>query len=203
MDQAGPVQEADAVGDAADPGDRLVDRDAVRVRLQRLGERRRGDVLHHDPVVAVGVGPHVEQRHQVRMRQVQALPHAAELDVEVVLQQLQRDLAAAVGRRLVHLAERPAVDRPADRESVERRGGRGEGEFHGADARGRGKGSGSGSDSRGLDPQADRRCLDQRWDRDLVHRVRIERRGDELPKKHLAVCSILRGAAGDKQRNRL
>ena len=73
-------------------------------------ERLAGDVFHHDPVIAVGVGLEVVQADEVGVLEVQALGDAAQLDVEVAADQLEGDFLAAVADGEVDLAEAAAAD---------------------------------------------------------------------------------------------
>ena len=73
------------------------------------------DVLHDHPVVAVVVAADVEDRQEVGVLEVQALAHAAEFDVEVAADQLQRHLFARIADGVVHLAEAAVTDAALDR----------------------------------------------------------------------------------------
>ncbi len=64
------------------------------------------------------------------MLEVEALRDAAQLDVEVLLEQLEGDFLARVGQGVIDLAEAAAMDGPLDRVAVERLGFRLKGEFH-------------------------------------------------------------------------
>ena len=114
------VQEAQPLDHAREPLRHVLDRHAVRIFVEHLGEALAGDEFHDHPVVAVGVRFDVEDRHQVGMFQIEALRNAAQLDVEVLLEQLERDFLAGVGEGVIHLAEAAPVDGPLDGVAVER-----------------------------------------------------------------------------------
>jgi hypothetical protein len=68
------------------------------------------------------VRPHVVQRDEVRVAEVQALGNAPQLDVKVLTEQLERDFLAAVADGVIDLTEPATLDGAFDRVSVERPG---------------------------------------------------------------------------------
>ena len=124
------VQERDAGCHAGQPFLDLFHRHAVRISRGHLVEAITGDILHDNPVVAIGVCADIENCHQVRVLQVQALRDAAEFDFEVVVEQLQRDFLAGVAERVVDLAEATAMNGPLDGVAIKRFRFWCEGEFH-------------------------------------------------------------------------
>ena len=94
-----------------------------------------GDVLHHHPVISLGVGPQIKDRQQVGVLQVQALPNPPQFHLGVPLQQLEGDLFPGVGQSVIHLSEATAVDGPLNSQPREGRSVGGKGEFHEAKSR--------------------------------------------------------------------
>ena len=82
---------------------------------------------HWSPIV---VGADVVEGDQVRVLEVQALRDAAQLDVEVAADELERDFLAGVAGGEVDLAEAAAADAALDRVAVQRPRAAGIGEFH-------------------------------------------------------------------------
>ena len=74
-----------------------------------------GHVLHHHPGVALVVLADVVEVQQVGVFQVEALADAAEFDVEVAADQLQRDVLAGVAGGVIDFAEAALADAPLDR----------------------------------------------------------------------------------------
>ncbi len=70
-------------------------------------------------MIAVGIPLDVENCDQVRVLEIQALRDAAELDVEVLLEQLERHFFAGVGEGVIDFAKTAAVDGPLDRVAIE------------------------------------------------------------------------------------
>ena len=95
---------------------------ARQLRCQSLGmarqdgaERLAGDVFHHEPVMAERVGAKVVEVDEVRVLEVEALLHAAQLDVEVAADPLERDFLAGVADGEIDLAEAAPADPALDR----------------------------------------------------------------------------------------
>ena len=82
---------------------------------------------HWSPML---VGADVVQRDQVRVLQVEALRDAAELDVEVAANELERDFLAGVAGGEIDFAEAAAADAALDRVAIQRPRAAGIGEFH-------------------------------------------------------------------------
>ena len=98
----------------AHPAENFLHRQRTILATQYFVEGLAGDVLHHDPVVAVPILPHVEDCDEVRMAQVQTLLHTAQLDIDVVLQELERDIPPAVADCEIDLAKASAMQRTLD-----------------------------------------------------------------------------------------
>jgi len=74
-------------------------------------QRLTRNVFHDHPVIALGVGAHVVQADKVRVLEVEALGHAAQLDLEVAAAyQFEGHFFAAIADGIVHLAEAAAAD---------------------------------------------------------------------------------------------
>ncbi len=110
MDDAVVVQIADRPRQGQEPLADQFARQAVGVTGQDGAERLAGDVFHDDPLVAVGVGPDVEQADEVGVLEVQALAHAAHLDLAVAAHQFQGHLLAPVTDGEIDLAETALAD---------------------------------------------------------------------------------------------
>ena len=82
---------------------------------------------HWSPML---VGADVVQGDQVRVLQIEALRDAAELDVEVAADQLERDFLAGVAGGEIDFAEAAAPDAALDRVAVQRPRAAGVREFH-------------------------------------------------------------------------
>ena len=99
--------------------------------VQHGAKRLAGDVFHDHPVIALGVGAQVVEADQVRVLEVEALGHAAQLDLEVAAaHQLEGHFLAAVADGVVHLAEAAAADAALQRVTVQRPLSRTVGELH-------------------------------------------------------------------------
>ena len=84
-------------------------------------------ITHWSPISSVRMS---YRRDQVRVLQVEALRDAAELDVEIAANQLERDFLAGVAGGEVDLAEAAAPDAALDRVAFQRPRAAGVGEFH-------------------------------------------------------------------------
>ena len=115
VDDAVVVQIGHAGGDAAEPGQGLVRRQALRMIGQLGLQALAGDVFHDDPGIARVVDADVEEAQQIGVLEVEALPHAAELGVEIAADELQRDVLAGVADGVVDFAEAAAADAALDR----------------------------------------------------------------------------------------
>ena len=82
--------------------------------VEHFFQRMVGHQFHDDPGIALVVLPHVVQREQIRMLQVQALRDAAEFDIQVAANQLQRDFFAGVAGGVIHFAEAAVADAALD-----------------------------------------------------------------------------------------
>src|SRR5438876_34029 len=101
--------------------------------LEHDAERLAGNVLHNHPVVPLSVRAHVVQADQVRMLEIQALGHAAQLHLHVAAtHQLQSDLLTAIAHGIIHLAEAAPADAALQRVSVQRSLSRIVDELHGS-----------------------------------------------------------------------
>src|SRR5581483_11534485 len=120
VDDAVVVQVADRPGQAEEPLLGEVGRQPAGVAADDLGERLAEDVLHHQPGVAVLVGLEVVDVDEVGVLEVEAVGDAAELDVRVTAEELQRHLLAAVGDGEVDLAEAALADPALDGVPVQR-----------------------------------------------------------------------------------
>src|SRR5262249_42617927 len=138
VDDAVVVQVADSRAEALQPGEHFVPRHASGVPGDDLVERLAVDVLHHDPLIAVLGLLDVVDGDEVGMLEVEALADPTQLDVEVALDELEGDLLAAVGDRLVDLAEAAPAQVPLDGVALEGSVARGVRESHGAPSRGPG-----------------------------------------------------------------
>src|SRR5207237_10762906 len=99
--------------------------------IEHHAQRLAGNVFHDHPVIALGIGAEIDQSHEVGMFEVEALGHAAQLDLEIVpANQLQGHFLAAVAQRIVHLAEAAPADAPLERVAVQNPLSRAVGEFH-------------------------------------------------------------------------
>ena len=85
-----------------------------------LRERFAEDVLHDDPLVAARVGAEVVEVDEVGVLEVEAVGDAAQFDVGVAAEELERDFLAAVADGEVDLAEPALADAALDRVAVER-----------------------------------------------------------------------------------
>ena len=92
---------------------RLVGRHAVGMAADRSFQRLAGDVFHDDPAVVLLVLADVVQGEQVGMLEIQAVRDAAQLDVEIAADQLQRHFLAGVADGEIDLAEAAAARRRA------------------------------------------------------------------------------------------
>ena len=72
----------------------------------------------------------IEDSDQIRVLEVQALPDAAELRLQIVREQLEGDFLAGVADGVIHLAEPAAMNAPADGEPIHGLRVGGVGEFH-------------------------------------------------------------------------
>src|SRR5262249_13508569 len=113
-----------------EPLARQLDGQSLSVPAEDGVQRVAGDVLHDDPVIAARIGAQVEQPDEVRLLQVEALRHAAQLDLLVVAQQLHRDLLAAIADGKVDLAEAAPADATLERVTIKRTLSRAVGESH-------------------------------------------------------------------------
>ena len=129
MDDAVVVQVGDAGAHAAHPPEHLIFGDAVGVALDYVFERLAGDVFHDDPLVAHFVGADVVQRDQVGVLQVEALGDAAELDIQIAADELERDFFAGVAGGEIDFAEAAPPDAALDRVAFQRPRAAGVGEF--------------------------------------------------------------------------
>ena len=98
--------------------------------VDHVFERLAGDVFHDHPLVALLVGADVVEGDQIGVLQVEALRDAAELDVEVAADELERDFLAGVAGGEVDFAEAAPADAALDRVAVQRPRAAGVGEFH-------------------------------------------------------------------------
>ena len=98
MDDAVIVQVADGAGQFPEPLLGQFERQALRMPVEHHVKGFAGDILHHDPLIALGVAAEIEERNEVRMLEVQALRDAAKLNVAVAADELERDFLAAVER---------------------------------------------------------------------------------------------------------
>ncbi len=88
--------------------------------VQNHAQRFAGNIFHDHPVIALHVRAEIDQRHEVRVLEVQALGHAAHLDLEVMApNQLERDFLAAVADGVIHLAEAAPADATLERVTVQ------------------------------------------------------------------------------------
>src|ERR1043166_9686720 len=116
MDDAMFVQAMDGGGQSGEPLCGEFGGDAVGMPGQDGRERLAGDVLHDEPVVAILVGTYVVKVDEVWVLEVEALRHAAHLDVEVLgMNPLERDFLAAVGDGEIDLAEAAKPDAALER----------------------------------------------------------------------------------------
>ncbi len=130
MHDAVIVQAADAGGDAPEPTLGLLGGQAVGIAVDDGFQAFAGDIFHHHPRLALVVRLHVEQRDQVRVLQVQALLDAADLDVQVALNPLQRHFLAGVRLGEIDIAETANADAALDFVAIEGPGARLVGKLH-------------------------------------------------------------------------
>ena len=114
------VEVAQALGDPLDEVGRAVHAQSVGMPGENLPQRRPAHVLHDDDGPAVGSRLHVEDTDEVGALEVHAVANAPQLDIVIVLDHLQRDLATPVADRVVHLAEASATQAAEYRVAVQR-----------------------------------------------------------------------------------
>ncbi len=131
VDDAVLVEVANGASQRQKPLPGQVGRQPLRMAVEDDVQRLAGHILHHHPVLAAVVGLEVEETDQMRMLEVQALGHAAHLDVLRTADELERHLLAAVAQRVVDFAEAAGADAALDRVTVERTLSRTVGELHG------------------------------------------------------------------------
>ena len=105
MHDAVIVQISHGLANAVHPSQRFIQRQAARLGVECVLQRQAADVFHHHPGVAVVVLADVEQVQQIGMFQVQALPDAAQFDVQIPADELQRDFLARVAHGVIDFAE--------------------------------------------------------------------------------------------------
>src|SRR5207245_1415259 len=120
MDDAALVEVADSRTDAVQPVERFLRRHAFRMAGDCLVEAFASHMFHHDPGVAVVRLLDVVKGDEMRMLEVEALADAAQLDMEVSLNQLERDFLAAVRKGMIDLAEAAPADAVLQRISCQR-----------------------------------------------------------------------------------
>ena len=101
------------------------------IAVDRVLQARAGDIFHDDPGVALVVVLDVVQVDQVRVLEIEALADAAQLDLQIPLDVLERELFAGVAGGEIDLAEAAAADATLDDEAVERSRAAGILELHG------------------------------------------------------------------------
>ena len=82
--------------------------------FDRLRQCVPGNVLHQNPVVAVGIGFHIKNRHQIRMAQIQTLRNTTKLNLHVVVQKFKRNFLPGIGQGIVNLTKTATMDRSLD-----------------------------------------------------------------------------------------
>src|SRR5579875_3703954 len=88
------------------------------------------DVFHDYPAVALRIGTQIVEIDEVRVFQVQALCHAAQLDLCIAPHQLEGDFFAAVADSEINFAEAAATNAALQRETIQRPLSRTVGELH-------------------------------------------------------------------------
>ena len=121
MDDAMIVQIRHARRNAVEPGHRVFTRHAFWMLRNDVFQTIARHVFHHYPTVAEFVLFDVEQTDQVGMLEVQALGHAAQFDVEVATDQLQRDFFAGVAGGVIDFTKAAAADAAFDRIAIQGR----------------------------------------------------------------------------------
>jgi len=119
MDQPLLMQVLDPLRGLKEPTSCLLDRQAARLLIQRVAQVRSGDILHHHPPDLLLVSADVVQRDQIRVFEIQALRRAAEFDLQIALDPLERDFLASIAEREVDLAEAADTEPTLDRETVQ------------------------------------------------------------------------------------
>ena len=122
MHQSSIMQEAQTRRHPVQPAKDFIQRKSRRIFLQHFIQAFASDILHDDPVIFVGILPHVKDCHQIRVLQIQTLGHTTQFDFHVVVQQLQRDLFTGVGQRIVHFTKSTAMNCAFDGVSFQRPG---------------------------------------------------------------------------------
>ena len=130
MDDAALMEVADSGADAVQPVERFLRRHAFWMAGDCLVEAFASHMLHHDPGVAVVRLLDVVKGDEMGMLEVKALADAAQLDMEVSLNQLERDFLAAVGEGMIDLAEAAPADAVLQRIAGQRPIARCMGESH-------------------------------------------------------------------------
>src|SRR6185503_3121255 len=96
--------------DSLEPKPYLILGQAIRVAVNRVFQARAGDILHHDPRVARFVVANVVEIDEVRMLEVEALPDAAQLNLQIALDMLERQFLTRIARREINLAKPTAAN---------------------------------------------------------------------------------------------
>ena len=85
MHDAVIVQILDPFNDAAEPPQRLIRREPRGAVVQNVLQALARNVLHHDPGAALVVVANIVEVDQIVVLEIQTLPHAAELDIQIAL----------------------------------------------------------------------------------------------------------------------
>lgn len=88
------VQISDSGGELREEGNGFVQIDVSGVAVDSIAKRFSGDELHNDPALVLFVESNVIDPDQVRMAKVEAVPHPADFDLQVLLDSLQGDFFA-------------------------------------------------------------------------------------------------------------
>ena len=119
MHQAPVMQKNEPRCHARQPVQDLLQGHAVRMLLQRIMQTLPAHIFHHNPVIPFRILTNVEDRHQVRVLQVQTLRNSPQLHFQIVVQQFERDFLARICDRIVDLAEPAAMNRTLDRDAIQ------------------------------------------------------------------------------------
>src|SRR5262249_34432695 len=83
-------------------------------------QRLAAEILHDDPVIAVGVGADVIEAYEIGVLEVQALGHTPQFNLEIAAHELESDLLASVANGIVHFPEAATADATLGRVALHR-----------------------------------------------------------------------------------
>src|SRR5262249_12109887 len=114
------VQVGDGPSQSQEPLADQLARQPLRMPAEHDIERFAGDVFHDHPVIALAIGAQVVEVHQVGVLEVQALSHAAQLDMVVAADQFEANFFPSIADGKVDLAKTATPDATLERVALER-----------------------------------------------------------------------------------